>query len=61
MKLILLCYPLSSGINNVILSKNQIGQIRHFVVTNLYLPFPYVRYLVYHSIYFLSSSMVYGH
>ena len=36
MKLILLFYPLSNGINNCILAtkiKNQIGQIRHFSVT----------------------------
>ena len=38
MKFILLCYPLSSGINNVILvtkSKKSNGQIRHFAVTKL--------------------------
>ena len=51
MKLILL-YPLFNGINNCNSSyqiKNQIDKIRHLMVTNLYLPFPHVRYLIYHT------------
>ena len=34
----------------------QIRQIRHFVVTNLDCPFPYVRYILFTTL-FLSSSI----